>query len=252
MPSEAFSTAATNAAEGHHGFGAFHITLDVAAARVPATPNRDGIITFIIAFILVAMVVAVARLRRFAGRQLRSFFHPPNRLISESSETSAEIGFCVFLGVVTCLAVSLLLYMQTFSSEPHAEASKEGSYGMLAGCFLLLVLLYAVRFMLYGLTGWVFFERLSNIIWLKSQLLAWAMAGVVLYPLVLGVVYYGMSSSSAVAIMVGIVAAVEVLMSYKSYLLFFRKKHMLIQNVVYICSLEAVPLLLLLTALSWI
>ena len=217
----------------------------IAGEQVPYTLARDNVITLILAVCFVAMVVSVARSRRFISRQMRNFFHTQSRRTTILSETSTEIAFQVFLMVLTCLTVALVLYFYTDEYVTDLSAASDVSHQASVHYFLLLTLFLAFKLLLYRLTNWVFFTRTAGIIWMKSQLLLWALAGIVLYPVMLLVVYFHLQTTVAVTAVAGIVVIVETLSFYRSYLLFFKEKRFPLQNVLYLCTLEVVPLLLL-------
>ena len=217
----------------------------VQAERVPYTLGRDNIITFTLVLCFVAMIISVARSRRFVKRQMRNFLRTQTRRTTILSETTKEIGFQLFLMVLTCLTIALVLFFYTDEYVADLSALPAQPHSIIIHYFLLLVAFLSIKLLLYRITNWVFFDRVVGVIWMKSQLLLWSLAGIILYPVMLLVVYFGLQPYVAMGIVLLIVAIIETLSFYRSYLLFFKEKRFPIQNVLYLCTLEIVPILLL-------
>ena len=220
-------------------------TTGVQGEHVPYTLGRDNVITLTLALCFVAMLIGVARSRRFVKRQIRNFFHTQNRRTTILSETTREIGFQLFLMMLTCLTIALVLYFYTDEYITDLSTTSTVSHRIIVHYFLLLVAFLALKLLLYRITNWVFFDRVVGTIWMKSQLLLWSLAGIVLYPVMLLVVYFHMPSFIAISAVLLIMAIIEMLSLYRSYLLFFKEKRFPLQIVLYLCTLEVVPVLLL-------
>lgn len=217
----------------------------VEAAPVPYTLGRDPVITLVLVVCFVAMMISVARSWRFLRRQLRNFFYMPIRRTTIVSETTKEVSFQFFLMLVTCMAFSLILFFYTDKYVTDVDGDRDGAHRLLLQYFLLTVVFFVLKMLLYRLTNWVFFDRESGQLWIKSQFFLWSLPGIVLYPVMLAVVYLHLSPSWAMVVMLIIFSFVEILSFYRCYLLFFKGKHFWIQNLLYLCTLEVVPILLL-------
>ena len=102
---------------------------------------------------------------------------------------------------------------------------------------------------LYWGVGSVFFESKKIEQWSKSFLFLIAGEGLLLFPLVMLLSYFDISIRSAVIYTLIVVIFVKILTFYKTYLIFFQKKGLILQNFLYLCALEIVPLLILWGAL---
>ena len=117
---------------------------------------------------------------------------------------------------------------------------------MFAAIIIVYVLVKAVA---YSVTGWVFFDRRSNDLWMKSFLFLLAMEGVCLFPIVMLRAYFELSVQTTLVSTAIVLGIFKLLALYKSYLIFFRNGGHSLQIFLYFCTLELMPLAMLIGAL---
>jgi hypothetical protein len=100
--------------------------------------------------------------------------------------------------------------------------------------------------------GSVFFESKKIEQWSKSFLFLISAEGILLFPLVMLLSYFDLSMKSATIYALVVIILVKILTFYKTFLIFFQKKGRFLQNILYLCALEIVPLFLLGGALTLI
>lgn len=84
---------------------------------------------------------------------------------------------------------------------------------------------------------------------MKSFLFLSSCEGVVLFPAIILMTYFGFSVQGAVVYALVVVGIVKILSFYKSFIIFFRRKGAFLQIILYFCALEIVPLSILLGSL---
>ena len=107
------------------------------------------------------------------------------------------------------------------------------------GCYLGYFLLKAF---LYAIVNWAFFDKKSNQTWQKSLLFLTCVEGVVLFPLVLLLTYFNMSMQNVIIYATIVVVLTKLLVFYRTHIIFFRQNSAFLQNILYFCALEIVPL----------
>jgi hypothetical protein len=107
----------------------------------------------------------------------------------------------------------------------------------------IIAVYFAFKFLAYWFTNWVFFDKKRNEQWLKSLLFIISMEGVAIFPIVLLQTYFNLSMRGAIVYAAIIMIFVKILTFYKTYIIFFRQKGSFLQNILYFCGLEIVPLL---------
>ena len=107
--------------------------------------------------------------------------------------------------------------------------------GYAAAYFLLKALLYSI-------TGWVFFDKKKNEQWMKAYLFLVSCEGVLLFPAIMLMIYFGFSIQTALIYTLIVVGIIKILSFYKCFIIFFRRKGAFLQIILYFCALEVVPL----------
>ena len=214
--------------------------LGVAGDPVPYTVAGDDFITSLLLFCFLLASVAFSQSRHFILRQAKTFFRTPRIGTTVITETSNEVRFQMFLVLQTCLLIAIGYFVysrasisDTFTIEQYWVISIYAGY--VAGYFSLKAFFYA-------LMGWVFFDKKKNEQWLKSYLFLTSCEGVMLFPVVLLLTYFNFSLQAAVIYCLVVVGLIKILSFYKSFIIFFRRKGTFLQNILYFCALEVVPL----------
>uniref|UniRef100_A0AB33J2L6 DUF4271 domain-containing protein n=1 Tax=Prevotella sp. GTC17254 TaxID=3236794 RepID=A0AB33J2L6_9BACT len=220
----------------------------VAGDPVPYTVAGDNLITSILLGSFILTMLAFSQSRRFILRQAKNFFYVQHSdRPTAVSETGGEMRFQIFLIFQTCLLLSLLYFFYTKAQLNDTFVIEQyqviGIYtGSIASCFLLKIILYSF-------INWVFFDRRRNIQWLHSYLFIGAMEGVVLFPAIMLLAFFNLTVSTISIYVIIVLVLLKLLLFYKSHLIFFRGRTFFVQNFLYFCALEILPLLALWGAL---
>lgn len=222
----------------------------VAGDPVPYTIAGDNLITGVLLGCFLLAMVAFAQLHRFIARQAKYFFYVPRSNTTLISETSAELRFQLFLVLQTCLLLSLgyFFYMQDSVGKAFILEQYQ-IIGIYTGVFALY---FMTKVILYSIVNWVFFERRENEIWMSSYLFLMSAEGVILFPLVMLQVYFGLALETGFFYSVLIIVLIKLLSLSKAYIIFFRRSIGFLQIILYFCALEVMPFLALYGALIMI
>lgn len=222
--------------------------LGVAGDPVPYTPANDNLITGILFGIFILALIALRRLKGFIKRQAKDFFYIPRNESTTQTETSGEIRFQIFLLLQTSLLLALIYFFSKFNVATDTFIVEQyqaiGIYGGLIIAYFLL------KFIAYGFTNWVFFERRLNGRWIRSLLFLISVQGMLLFPIVMLQVYFSLSIKTVSIYTYFVIILFKLLTFYKSHVIFFKRKGAFLQNILYFCALEIVPLLSLYGALA--
>ena len=212
----------------------------VAGDPVPYTIAGDPLVTSVLLFCFVIATITIAQAGHFLERQLKSFFRTQREGTTVITETSNEMRFQLFLVAQTCMLLALLLFI--FSHDFAKESFAIAHYQIL-GLFTAINMGYfIVKFLLYSIVDWVFFDKKKNIQWMKSFLFIISMEGILLFPIVLLFAFFHISVSSAVIYTLLVVFIAKILSFYKTYIIFFAKETAILQSFLYFCALELMPL----------
>ena len=212
----------------------------VAGDPVPYTIAGDSIVTSILIFCFVIASIAIAQAGHFLERQLKSFFRTQREGTTVVTETSSEMRFQFFLVAQTCLLLALIVFI---SSHDFAKESFSIAHYQILGLFTAIFAGYfVIKFLLYSLVDWVFFDKKKNIQWMKSFLFIIASEGILFFPIVLLSAYFHLSISSVAIYTLVVVILAKILSFYKTYLIFFARNAGILQSFLYFCALELMPL----------
>lgn len=237
-----FTDTMSYSAPGHDRFG-------VAADPVPYTMSGDNIITGLLIGCFILAVISISNSRKFIARQAKNFFFTPkSERTTGITETSNEVRFQLFLVALTALNFSLIYFFYTLEAVADTFILSS-QYQLLIIYFGVIIGYFLVRFLLYNFVNWVFFEPRANQQWNKSMLFIAAMEGLLLFPLVLLILYFGLPIKSAIIYTFIVIGIVELFVFYKCKIIFFRHFGGFLQNILYFCALEIAPLVMLLGTL---
>ena len=212
----------------------------VAGDPVPYSIAGDSIVTSILLFCFIIAAIAIAQAGHFLERQLKNFFRTQREGTTVVTETSSEMRFQFFLVAQTCLLLALIVFI---SSNDFAKESFSIAHYQILGLFTAIFAGYfVVKFLLYSLVDWVFFDKKKNIQWMKSFLFIIASEGILFFPVVLLAAYFHLSIGAVAIYTFAVIIIAKILSFYKTYLIFFARNAAILQSFLYFCALELMPL----------
>ena len=215
--------------------------IGVSGAPIPYTIQNDSFATgmLILCFLLISFTLS--RISDFIIRQAKHFFSP-NKSKQILDETGSEIKFQFLFVGITCLIYALLYYFYTnhFIANTFIFSSE---YILLFIYGMTIFASMMGRMGLYWMVNSVFFTKRNNLQFQGALLLITSLEGVVLFPLVLLLAYFQFSVQNAIFYTASIVFLAKILTFYKSYVIFFSQKGGFLQNILYFCALEMIPLI---------
>jgi hypothetical protein len=223
----------------------FHPEIDggrsgVAGDPIPYTIRCDNMFTSLLLLCIVLFFFSIARSKWFISRQLRDFFYLSYH--DDMTETSGELRFQLFLVLLCCLllAISSYLYVTAYVADTF---QLDNDFQLISLFFGSFVGYFLLKSGLYSLVNYVFFDGNKSLQWMQSALFLTAMEGVLLFPAVLLQVYFDLSVQNVIFYYVFILLIIKILTFYRSWVIFFRQNGVYLQNILYFCALEIVPLL---------
>lgn len=210
---------------------------------VPYSVSSDNTVTALLIGCFLLGMLALSVSRQFMVRQIHNFFYVP-RSVADMTETDYEINVQTFLVLQTALTIGILYYiLSRFAlGNDYSQMSQLKVIGIFS---LILVGYFAVKKLVYHIVGWTFFSAKNNDQWSKAWLFLTAAEGVLMYPILLVQIYFGLPLQIAWIWAALIIILVKLLSLYKCYAIFFKHGGGIVQNILYFCALELMPLLAL-------
>ena len=217
--------------------------IGVAGDPVPYTIHNDHIITGILICSFLLIMFTLSRISDFMTNQAKHFFYMP-KVEQEFTETGTEIKFQLGFLIITSLYYALLFYI--YATQEIADTFILSSeYALLGIYFATMVGYFIIKGILYTIVNNVFFSPKKNLQFLCSLLFIIAFEGVCFFPLVLLLAYFQFSMHNTIIYCIFILSLAKILTFYKSYTIFFKQNRLFLQNILYFCALEMVPLVLI-------
>lgn len=198
-------------------------------------------IGFVVGILL--SIVSIAKSTRFIRFQLKNTFRTPRENSFEMRETLDEMQYQIYFWVQGIFLYSILAYniAKTYIAQEY-QVSDYIVMALFCGTFAVYFLLKKI---LHIIVRPVFFSKSQRNLGGISETFIVAMQGALMLPIVLLNVYYDLSILNTLYIAFAILVMMLLLRFYKTYSIFFRKKGSFLQFFLYLCTLEAVPAILL-------
>ena len=210
---------------------------------VPYTFQNDSFVTGILIICFLLITYTLSRISLFLLKQTKQFFSATKKEYN-LTETGSEIKFQILFMLITCLLYALLYFFYTtrFVSNTFIFSPEN----ILLGIYGITILGYMTfRLLMYTIVNNIFFNNKKNLQFINSILLITSLEGVALFPLVLLVAYFQFSLQNAVIYAATVLILAKILTFYKSFAIFFNQKGGFLQNILYFCALEMIPLTML-------
>ena len=213
-----------------------------------ATDNYIGS-SLLLCFFLIALLAA--RAQHYLALSIKEFFNdrPRENMFNDSSEARMQGKFFFSLAMCFSLGVLFLNYQQLFLSDVFREVSPYVVLGVnVAGCLLG----YGLRTLLFAFVNTVFFDREQNAKWMEAYNLLTIAASILLVPLALLVVFYEMDFAKWQILFSLSVFLIEIFLIFKTYRVFFDGVLGCLYIILYLCTLEFLPLLSMWKGMVWV
>ena len=127
---------------------------------------------------------------------------------------------------------------------------RRGAFEMEQGCrlallfFALLIVIYILKQGLYRMVNWVFFDKAQIVSWRWSYSNWIILSGVFMFVISLSSVFFDLSARALSILLLLYIVLIEICLFFKAFHIFYAKKYGVLLLIVYLCTLELMPLLL--------
>ena len=175
--------------------------------------------------------------------RLKDFFATKRMYVDGvGGDLGSEAWFMFLLTSVGAISVSIILVSHWISMN-GVNAWEGMPYWMFgAGYAVYMALVYAKAW-LYMLVNWTFFDKEKGKRWMGGYLLMTALVPLLFYPLALMEVFAHLSSEMVTISVILVVILYEILLFYKTLVNFRMRKYGYLLNILYFCSVELMPAL---------
>ena len=211
---------------------------------MPYSVENDNFMVSVLLVCLIGTALAISASAGFFSRQLKALFAPGQQTTSGFTETSTEIYIQLALAFEACILLALLFI--SYLSDYVADTFTIGQYEMTALFTGVFAAFFVVKAALQSVVGWIFFSSEKRRQWRACSLFLTSTLGLLLLPMVLIRSFFNVETEFSVVYTLMAVGLYELLSIYQAYRIFFLQRVMIPGFILYLCTLEIVPL-----SLTW-
>ena len=222
----------------------------VAGESLPFCFRNDDVITGLLLLLLFVSTFIVSHGWNYLVSATGEFFQGKRHdtIFDTQDEKALHGGSILVLQTTVCMGLLAFGFLDDF----YPQRLQTDSPYVLLGCDIGVCIIWmALRLGLFHLVNSILFEREACRAWMSGMWLIVMASGLLLLPFTLLATYFDLSLSTQQSVLVLIGGVSEILLIYKSYITFFRHKGGSLHLILYLCTLEIIPLLLLWRTFNW-
>ena len=224
------------------------VTVRVSSTPVPGDPvpytvGHDDTVGILLLTCFLIGIIAATFSRNVMLRHLKHFFYVP-KSIATTTTTAEEkhAQYFLMLNTILCIAIISLFHHKENSIADGNNASTLLNIGLYA---LITACSFVWRYIMYHCVNWTFFDKQRNEQWMQSWFFLSACEGILLLPAIILHTYSNLSLKNLIFYSLFIVIVTKFLAFYKCKTIFFKGIGGFMQIILYLCTLEIVPLIIL-------
>ena len=204
--------------------------------------------------LLVCLLLAanlVMRLRKKFRELLRSVFLP---IPGKADEPLVDDPLRYSTRLVAVVLLSLTAAIITFAYVQHDTEFylfSETPYLLFAAFFVVWLCYFLLKRLMSGFVNWVFFRQEKIFTWQRSYTFLYVMEAMFLLIFALAVMYLPVPHEKVPFLAFCLVVLVKIVLLFKTYKIFFPKIYGTLHLIVYFCTLELMPLLVMQQILTY-
>ncbi len=216
---------------------------------LPYVLRSDWMVTGILFLCFILVSYVLARGKNYLFQKVKNFASTKERASLFDDSTTSDARHTIILIIQTCLLAAFCIY--DYFSEHDTPLFTCVPHYLLLGVYLAFTFSYfVIKWFIYSFINWIFFDKKRNVLWMEAYFNIVIGSGFLLFPLVLLIIYFNLSSQIALYFIAIILIIAKILLFYKCVNNFFNKIHGAFHLILYFCTLEVIPLLVLWKGIS--
>ena len=107
----------------------------------------------------------------------------------------------------------------------------------------MTIVYFLFKICIYTIVNIIFFSSKKNVQWIKTIFFITSIEGIMLSPIVLLHSYFNMTMHYVIVSIITVLIIVKILTIYRCFIIFFMRNVVKLQIILYLCTLEIIPLL---------
>lgn len=222
----------------YHPFG-------FAATSTPFRLRYHGWCGLLLLLCMLLAVSLVLRLRKKFRELLRGVFFPiPGK--TDVPATDDPLRYSTRLVAICLLSLSATIVTFTFAlNDVGYYPFSETPYILFVTLFFLWLVYFVLKRLMSSFVNWIFFRREKIFTWQRAYTFLFVTEATFFLILAMAVVFLPVSPADMLFLALVFVAFVKIVLLFKTYQIFFSKIYGILHLIVYFCTLELMPLLVL-------
>ena len=214
------------------------------ALPLPYSPRMDDGIAALLLGCFFLSAYVLSRSHKFLFQLVKDFLLHRDRTSIFASSTAADMRYLLLLILQTCILGGVYLF-SCFNEFQPTLVAHVSPVVLLSVYILLCMAVLFIKWVIYSLLGWIFFDESRTSLWIESYSTLLYYVGFALFPFVLFIVYFNLNVKIAVVLGALLFIFMKLLVLYKWLKLFCDKMYGFLFLILYFCALEIVPYLVL-------
>ena len=217
-----------------------------ATAATPRTVSPlydNGSMLLVLAVIFITTVSY-----RKGYKYVADFFHNISSVRERQNlfedHTVKETQIMTALTANTCISGAILLYIAYGFLYHPVEPAATPVFGFVAALSAFTALFHIAMLGLCWLLGFIFSDKLSTGLWLDGVKASASMLGVMLAPITFAILIFPAFVKTGLIMAIILYFLARIIVIYKAFRIFFNNLQSLLYFILYLCSVEIVPVVL--------
>lgn len=199
--------------------------------------------------LLVLAVIFVTTVSYRKGyKYVADFFHNISSVRERQNlfedHTVKETQIMTALTANTCISGAILLYIAYGFLYHPVEPAATPVFGFVAALSAFTALFHIAMLGLCWLLGFIFSDKLSTGLWLDGVKASASMLGVLLAPITFAILIFPAFVKTGLIMAIILYFLARIIVIYKAFRIFFNNLQSLLYFILYLCSVEIVPVVL--------
>ena len=199
--------------------------------------------------LLVLAVIFVTTVSYRKGyKYVADFFHNISSVRERQNlfedHTVKETQIMTALTANTCIFGAILLYIAYGFLYHPVEPAATPVFGFVAALSAFAALFHIAMLGLCWLLGFIFSDKLSTGLWLDGVKASASMLGVMLAPITFAILIFPAFVKTGLIMAIILYFLARIIVIYKAFRIFFNNLQSLLYFILYLCSVEIVPVVL--------
>lgn len=206
-------------------------------------PGYDSGIMSVIIVVLLLVIFNMRHCKRFFANTWRGLTNVRSRINAFDDHTLNETRIIVALNLLTCMGEALLL-ISVLPLVGH-NISSAGAFTLFLALIFMCALYVVAQYIVYWIVGFVFTSRTLRAQWISGFTSVQSFLGLALLLPAISAIFY--PGHAALFGTIGAVCYIgwRIVFIVKGFRIFFHNYFSLVYFILYLCSVELIPLLLL-------